>query len=105
MASELEIRQKTVSRILRDHRAIFASLEVDQLELLEQLSDDLEENLKDQGAPLFAEEVIAGLTVLEMIDDAEDLEAMKRSMNILKLSLILRLDEAWKDRDKRFFID
>ena len=107
MAIDLPQRQRTVVELLKLNRSALEALDTDQSELLQTVANSFQEGLASQGVPFYAEEAFAALTALEALDSesATDLDELKLSINLFRLAMIQRLQEAWADRDKAFFTE
>lgn len=107
MTEDLTLRQESVKHILARYQSALEA-NGENAALGAELVESIRETLEGQGVPLFAEEVMALIAVLEsFIDFSSDLtvDDFRNGALAMLLGLVAELKANWDARDTGFFLD
>lgn len=104
---ELQLRQATVKQLLTDYSEPL-KLNAKDPAHTDALLDSLKLRLEERGVPLYAEEILMGVTVLEaMLDVAETSSGVETqaTMATVLLAFLSEMQDRWDAKDRDFFVD
>lgn len=104
---ELQLRQTAVKQLLSDYSEPLKLNSKDPAHT-DALLDSLKLRLEERGVPLYAEEILMGVTVLEaLLDVAENSNVVETqaTMATVLLALLTEVQDRWDARDRDFFVD
>jgi len=106
--SELSLRQEAVKELRARYREELGSSTPEQLELSTALLGDYRELMEERGVPIYGEEALAAITLLEaFIDFTEEnsVEEIRATAAAILHGLLRELDQRWRQKDRSFFTE